>query len=91
MNTIISNNKKYINIRQDNTLNDMEKSCEFKECRICLDEEKDDNKLIIPCKCKGTQKYVHIKCLQTWRETPEEFNYEVTRNRKKTAVYKNNL
>jgi hypothetical protein len=83
MNTIISNNKKYINIKQDNILNDMENCDEFKECRICLDDEKDDNKLIVPCKCKGTQKYVHIKCLQTWRETPEEFNEEVTRNRNK--------
>ncbi|CAG9326575.1 unnamed protein product [Blepharisma stoltei] len=34
-------------------------------CRICLSESNDDdNPLIAPCKCDGTMKYIHIKCLQ---------------------------
>ena len=38
------------------------------DCRICL--EKDDIKnLIHPCKCRGTVKYVHEKCLIQWIET----------------------
>ena len=38
-----------------------------KECRICFEEESDNNKLISPCDCKGTSQYVHLKCLQQWR------------------------
>jgi len=36
------------------------------ECRICL-EFAPINKLISPCSCRGTSKYVHIHCLQKWR------------------------
>nr|GMC73026.1 E3 ubiquitin-protein ligase MARCH8 [Ipomoea batatas] len=36
-------------------------------CRICLDTEGED--LIAPCRCKGTQKYVHRSCLDNWRST----------------------
>lgn len=35
-------------------------------CRICLEEDEIDN-LFSPCKCTGTSKYVHPKCLETWR------------------------
>ena len=41
-----------------------------KQCRICLstqDEFIELGKLISPCKCKGTMKYVHIECLNRWR------------------------
>lgn len=34
-------------------------------CRICLSESyADDNPLISPCKCGGTMKYIHLKCLR---------------------------
>lgn len=34
-------------------------------CRICLHEQYDhENPLISPCKCGGTMKYIHLKCLQ---------------------------
>mmetsp|Transcript_49185 Transcript_49185/g.76754 ORF Transcript_49185/g.76754 Transcript_49185/m.76754 type:complete len:309 (+) Transcript_49185:145-1071(+) len=52
-------------------------------CRICfevgkvassqedeadgVDESTDPNDLIVPCKCKGTQKYVHVGCLERWQ------------------------
>lgn len=39
-------------------------------CRICYggkEEETDLGRLISPCKCRGTAKYVHIMCLQAWR------------------------
>jgi hypothetical protein len=36
-------------------------------CRICLSEfTEQDNPLVNPCRCAGTMKYVHIKCLQLW-------------------------
>lgn len=40
---------------------------EEKECRICFDEN-DNDELIAPCRCNGTSKYVHRKCLNKWRE-----------------------
>ena len=47
-----------------------------KVCRICL--EQDDDEYISPCLCKGTQKYIHRKCLDEWRNininNPEKRN-----------------
>jgi len=37
------------------------------ECRICFEQQTLDNILINPCACKGTSKYVHLHCLQEWR------------------------
>ena len=39
-----------------------------KQCRICLDAEetKETGKMIRPCKCDGSMKYVHEECLKTW-------------------------
>mmetsp|Transcript_2739 Transcript_2739/g.2479 ORF Transcript_2739/g.2479 Transcript_2739/m.2479 type:complete len:94 (+) Transcript_2739:3-284(+) len=38
---------------------------EMETCRICLEAEF-PSKMISPCNCKGTQKFVHQKCLQIW-------------------------
>ncbi|TDL28524.1 zf-C3HC4-domain-containing protein [Rickenella mellea] len=39
-----------------------------KQCRICLDgEDPQLGRLIRPCLCKGSISYVHVKCLQKWR------------------------
>ncbi|KAI0756882.1 zf-C3HC4-domain-containing protein [Daedaleopsis nitida] len=41
-----------------------------KQCRICLDgEDAELGRLIRPCLCKGSISYVHVKCLQRWRNT----------------------
>ncbi|KAF8078726.1 hypothetical protein FPV67DRAFT_1466228 [Lyophyllum atratum] len=43
-----------------------------KQCRICLDgvaAQPELGRLIRPCLCKGSISYVHIKCLQKWRNT----------------------
>lgn len=33
-------------------------------CKICLEDNNDpDNPLINPCECKGSMKYIHLKCL----------------------------
>jgi hypothetical protein len=37
------------------------------QCRICLEENLERNDVIVPCKCSGTQKYVHKRCLNEWR------------------------
>ncbi|XP_048490122.1 uncharacterized protein LOC104907283 isoform X2 [Beta vulgaris subsp. vulgaris] len=55
---------------------DADESCslvnsEQAQCRICLDNED----LIAPCHCKGTQKYVHRSCLDNWRSTKEGFAF----------------
>jgi len=39
-----------------------------KACRFCFEAEEDVNKgkLMKPCKCDGSLKYIHEKCLSTW-------------------------
>jgi hypothetical protein len=40
------------------------------ECRFCLLEENEcDAPLIAPCRCKGSSKWVHRSCLDTWRSS----------------------
>lgn len=41
------------------------KSLNMSECRICLNSS-NESILISPCKCSGSIKYVHPKCLQRW-------------------------
>lgn len=56
---------------------------EEKQCRICLEGEKEDkndgaeNKdvLIHPCKCRGFSRYVHRKCLDDWRVQHHGINF----------------
>ncbi|KAK6359481.1 hypothetical protein TWF696_000637 [Orbilia brochopaga] len=43
-----------------------------KQCRICFDTSTEDadpelGRLISPCLCKGTARYVHEECLRAWR------------------------
>ncbi|KAJ6621664.1 hypothetical protein B0H10DRAFT_1789374 [Mycena sp. CBHHK59/15] len=42
-----------------------------RQCRICLAgvEEVTLGRLIKPCLCKGSISFVHVKCLQTWRNS----------------------
>lgn len=55
----------------------------LKSCRICLGEEDDEgNKLISPCKCAGTTKYIHKECLQEWLNSKR-----VTRELKYSIIY----
>ena len=45
-------------------------------CRICLEPDNIDN-MFSPCKCSGTQKYVHKKCLNNWRrQSVDNDNYK---------------
>lgn len=36
-------------------------------CRICLETEDDTEEMLRPCLCRGSMKYVHRACLDTWR------------------------
>ncbi|KAH6917487.1 hypothetical protein BKA70DRAFT_1252320 [Coprinopsis sp. MPI-PUGE-AT-0042] len=43
-----------------------------RQCRICLDgtnAEIELGRLISPCLCKGSIRYVHVRCLERWRKT----------------------
>ena len=33
-------------------------------CRICFEDENDNNPLINPCKCNGSIRFVHEECLK---------------------------
>lgn len=45
-------------------------------CRICLEECPDTTKLIVPCLCNGSSKYVHRSCLDIWRSVDRDnLNY----------------
>ncbi|OMJ81547.1 hypothetical protein SteCoe_17953 [Stentor coeruleus] len=37
-----------------------------KVCRICFEDETEEKKLISPCLCKGSSKYIHLDCLVMW-------------------------
>ena len=45
-------------------------------CRICLEDEEDlesGNPFITPCKCTGSMKYIHLKCLREWTDSKKQF------------------
>lgn len=37
-----------------------------KVCRICFEDETEEKKVISPCLCKGSSKYIHLDCLNAW-------------------------
>jgi hypothetical protein len=43
-----------------------ENSSTYKICRICYENETEENKMISPCLCQGSVKFVHESCLKTW-------------------------
>lgn len=39
-------------------------------CRVCFGQETENlEELISPCKCEGSQKYIHLSCLRRWQRT----------------------
>ena len=60
--SVKQNLKKKINISLSKN---EEKKVKF--CRICYNTNSDENNpLIYPCKCLGSMKYIHFKCLKQW-------------------------
>jgi len=73
-------------------------SSNMRTCRICMESspstepQPPSQKWIRPCRCRGTQEWVHLSCLNQWRETAATRNakcqtcgYEY--NIKKTRLY----
>ena len=60
----INNNENEIVTERKKTISNSKKK---KTCRICYcDDIEVNSPLIIPCKCTGGLKYIHLKCLQNW-------------------------
>lgn len=65
-------NEKIFNIKQNSVHKNINcKPEKQKICRICYLNESDSNynALIKPCKCSGSMKYIHYKCLLHWLKT----------------------
>ena len=65
------NIKPKANNKENLITNESKKSEKQKICRICYMGETDNNcnPLIKPCKCSGSMKYIHYKCLLHWLKT----------------------
>jgi hypothetical protein len=42
---------------------------EVNTCRFCFEDEPNRKKLVAPCGCRGSSKYIHRKCLEMMRES----------------------
>lgn len=49
-----------------NNLKSMRKVAKHKECRICLEDNEEQSKLVLPCKCTGSMESAHQHCLIEW-------------------------
>lgn len=57
-------------IDKQNNSNNKNSDISQKLCRICYQEEENDNNpLIQPCLCSGSLKYIHLNCLKQWLGT----------------------
>ncbi|CAG8639668.1 36067_t:CDS:2 [Racocetra persica] len=66
----LSSNVEKIFPTQTGSVPDANSPVEDKMCRICFagpEEEESLGRLISPCLCKGTMRYVHVECLNHWR------------------------
>ena len=41
-------------------------------CRVCMELLEETSKLISPCKCSGSQQFIHFHCLKEWIEHSNE-------------------
>ncbi|KAG0267209.1 hypothetical protein DFQ27_008990 [Actinomortierella ambigua] len=71
-----------------------------KRCRICLDTSATSDpalgRLISPCQCKGSSKYIHLGCLERWQQMSprpssqfqcDTCQYQYSYSRPKTAAW----
>ena len=78
-NSILTNTTNNPNYKESSTLKPKvlkEPEIEEIKCKICLEDKEEenssnssfnkDNPFIFPCKCKGSMKYIHKKCLTNW-------------------------
>ena len=56
-------------------------------CRVCYgDDSTNENPLISPCKCKGSMKYIHYKCLKNWLNSKIEEDISIDTNNPEIEV-----
>ena len=74
---------------KDKEKKDKEKKNNQKICRICYLEEDNPslNPLIRPCKCSGSMKYIHLKCLIMWIKTKVEIDSSEYLDNGKYKIY----
>jgi hypothetical protein len=62
------NTSSQINLDYDKGSDTDVKEAEYeKACRYCLQpDDEADNPLVSLCKCRGSSRYQHIACLQSW-------------------------
>ncbi|OUM70225.1 hypothetical protein PIROE2DRAFT_1636 [Piromyces sp. E2] len=62
--------KRKTNSINDFEINNIQSSSEKNKpvCRICRDDDS-FSELIVPCRCRGTVKYIHRECLDEWLKT----------------------
>ena len=65
-----NNNYKIIKIDKNNNSirNNKSISNDEPQCKICYEKNEKKNKLINPCLCQGSMKYIHENCLKKWIE-----------------------
>uniref|UniRef100_A0A2C9K6C1 RING-CH-type domain-containing protein n=1 Tax=Biomphalaria glabrata TaxID=6526 RepID=A0A2C9K6C1_BIOGL len=61
--------------RCDSTLSSVSDKLDI--CRICHCEGEDNNKLISPCLCSGSLKFIHLACLQKWIKSSDKKSCEL--------------
>ena len=67
----------------------MSKKTTNKICRICYQEEDDIllNPLIRPCKCSGSMRYIHLKCLLHWLKSRTSNNQIINHTNENFNAY----
>ena len=73
---VFPNNKDNKREKLINKIETKQEKVTNKICRICYQEEEDSltNPLIKPCKCSGSMKYIHLKCLLSWLRSRTIYN-----------------
>ncbi|XP_059178581.1 E3 ubiquitin-protein ligase MARCHF1-like [Physella acuta] len=61
--------------RCDSTLSTVSEKLDI--CRICHCEREENNRLISPCLCSGSLKYIHLSCLQKWIKSSDKKSCEL--------------
>jgi rubrerythrin len=52
--------------RIENTKEEYNFNDSMKRCRICYEEDESISELLFPCRCNGSIKWVHEKCIKEW-------------------------
>ena len=69
------NSVKFEKVNNMQSLNSNSKNNQ-KLCKICYEkEDKADDKIINPCFCEGTMKYIHENCLKQWIQKKDNMSY----------------